>query len=127
LALKETEADRVLDAYRRGSIDLDHLDEQVKRSKAETQPLHDELMDLIAKESETGIAVGNLANTDDLLRTLRETIEGDLPWETRRAIVEGLVSGITVETTGTGHKKKANVTVRYNFAEPVYAVDSATA
>ncbi|MCH7738311.1 MAG: hypothetical protein IH872_13050 [Chloroflexi bacterium] len=124
LALKATEQDRVLDAYRRGSIDLDQLDEQIKRSKAETQPLHNELMDLIAAEAETGIAVGDLATAEDLLRTLRETINSDLDWDTRRAVAESLIAGITVETTGTGRNKKAAVTVSYRFAEPVYAVDS---
>lgn len=125
LALKATEQDRVLDAYRRGSIDLDQLDDQIKRSKAETQPLYDELMDLIAKESETGKAVGDLASTDTLLRDLRDAIEGDLDWDTRRAVVEALVEGISVETTGSARKKQAAVTVSYRFSEPVYAVDNA--
>ncbi len=84
-------------------------------------------MELIASDIDTGITVGDLANTDTLLRTLRETIKGDVDWETRRAVVEGLVAGITVETTGSGRKKQAAVTVSYNFSEPVYAVDSATA
>ena len=126
LALKETERDRMLDAYRKSFITIEELEEQITRSKVETEPLHDELMELVASEVTTGIAVGDLANTGDLLRTLQETIEGDLPHETRRAVVEGLVSGITVETSGTGRKKKAAVTVSYNFAEAVHVVDSAT-
>ena len=83
-------------------------------------------MGLIASEVDTGITIGGLANTEVLLRTLRETIEGDLEWETRRAVVEGLVSGITVETSGTGHKKKAAVTVSYNFSEPNCVVNIGT-
>ena len=82
-------------------------------------------MDLIGKEIDAGSAVGDLATTEDLLRTLRDTIEGDLDSETRRAVVEGLVSGISVETLGTGRSKQAAVTVSYRFSEPVYAVDNA--
>jgi site-specific DNA recombinase len=126
LAQKETERDRVLDAYRRSVIDIEQLEEQITRSKTEAEPLHDELMDLIANEIDTGITVGDLANTEDLLRTLRDTIDGDLGWDTRRAVVEGLVSGINVETSGTGHKKIAAVTVSYNFSEPNCVVNSAS-
>ncbi|MDA1128606.1 MAG: recombinase family protein, partial [Chloroflexi bacterium] len=126
LAQKGLEHDRVLEAYRRGFLGLEELAEQITRSKSETEPLHDELMALVASEIDTGITVGDLANTDSLLRTLRDTIEGDLPFETRRAVIEGLVSGITVETQGTGHSKTASVTVSYNFSEPRYAVDNAT-
>ena len=127
LAQKETERDRVLDAYRRSIIDIEELEEPITRSKAEAEPLYNELMDLISDDVDTGIAIGDLATTEDLLRTLRETIEGDLDWNTRRAVVDGLVSGITVETNGTGNKKTAAITVDYNFSEPVHAVDSSTA
>ena len=127
LAQKETERDRVLDAYRRSVIDIEELEEQITRSKAEAEPMYNELMGLIADDVDTGIAIGDLANTEDLLRTLRETIEGDLDWDTHRAVVDGLVSGITVETSGTGNKKTAAITVEYNFAEPVDAVDVSTA
>ncbi len=108
----------MLDAYRRSLINIEELEDQITRSKKESEPLHEELMALFAREIDIGITVGELANTEVLLRTLRETIEQDLDWDTRRAVVEGLVSGITVETFGTGHKKKANVTVSYNFSEP---------
>ena len=125
LGLKETERDRVLDAYRRSVIDIEELEEQITRSKAEAEPLHKELMELVGKEIETGLAVSGLATTEDLLRTLRDTIEGALDSDTRRAVVEGLVSGISVKTLGTGRSKQAAVTVSYRFAEPVYAVDNA--
>lgn len=126
LGLKEKEKDRVLDAYRRSLIDMDQLDEQIKRSNAETETLYKELTDLVANEIDTGITVGNLANTKGLLKTLRDTIGGELDWDTRRAVVEGLVSDIAVETSGTGHKKIASVTVSYNFSEPNCVVSNAS-
>ena len=98
----------------------------MKLSKAEAVSLNDELMDLIAKEAESGKAIGDLATTDSLLRDLREKIEWDLDWDTRRAVVEGLVAGITVDTKGTGRKKTAVITVSYNFSEPVHVVNNAT-
>ena len=124
LESKKTENDRLLDAYRRGSIDLDQFAEQIDRSKEETQLLNNELMDLIAKEAETGQAVGELATTDTLLRDLRDAIESDLDFDTRRTVVEALVAGITVETEGAGRYKTAAVTVNYRFSEPSHVVDS---
>lgn len=127
LAIKETQRDRMLDAYRRSVIDIEELEEQITRSKAEAEPLYAELMGLVADDVDTGIVIGDLANTEDLLRALRETINGDLDWDTRRSVVDGLVSGITVETSGTGNQKTAAIRVEYNFSEPVHAVDVSTA
>ena len=61
LAQKETERDRIMDAYRRSLITIDDLEVQLTRSKAESEPFHKELMGLIADEVNTGIKVGDLA------------------------------------------------------------------
>ena len=123
---KELEKDRVLDAYRRGLMDIDELDSQVKRSQQELQPLEVELAAITTAEAQRGQTVGELATTESLLKTLRETVGGPLEWDVKRQVIEALVDSITVETIGTGRKKTANLTITYNFAEPVHAVENGT-
>ena len=123
---KEQEKDRVLDAYRRGLMEIDDLDVHVKRSAIELEPLHAELAEIATNEAHRGQKVGDLVGTESLLRTLSDTIEGPLDWETRREVVEALVDDISVETAGTGRKKTATLTITYNFAEPVEVVENHT-
>ena len=123
---KEQEKDRVLDAYRRGLIEIDDLDEQIKRSLQELEPLKAELAIIAANEAQRGQKVGDLVGTESLLESLRETVDGPLNWETKREVVEALVDDISVETAGTGRKKTATLTVTYNFSEPVDVVENRT-
>jgi len=53
-------------------------------------------------------------------------MQGPLDWETRRVMVEGLVSEIAIETKGKGQTKTAAVIVVSNFAEPGHAADNGT-
>ena len=69
--------------------------------------------------------VSDVASTEGLLRSLQDTIEGPSDWETRRSVIEGLVSGVLVETTGTKRQKKSKISVTYNF-EPVDAAETLT-
>jgi len=123
---KEQEKDRVLDAYRRGLIEIDDLDEQIKRSLQELEPLKAELATIAANEAQRGQKVGDLVGTESLLESLREAVDGPLNWETKREVVEALVDDISVETAGTGRKKTATLTVTYNFSEPVDVVENRT-
>ena len=126
ITAKEQEKDRVLDAYRRGLMDIDALDSQVKRSQEELEPLEAELAVIANTEAQRGQTVGGLATTENLLKALSDTIDGPLDWGTKREVVEALVDGITAETAGTGRKKTATVTVTYNFSEPVQVVENST-
>ena len=126
LRSKESENDRMTDAYRHGVVDLDTLEEHVKRSRVEIEPLQAEYMALMADESGRATTVEDISNVGELLRALQDTIEGPLDWETRRSVIEGLVSGIVVETAGTGRKKTASVTVTYNFQDFVSAAEKHT-
>ncbi len=127
IASKETEKDRLLDAYRRGLIDIDALDAHVQRSRLELEPLQKELASMAAADAERGVNIGKLANAESLLKTLRDTIQGTLDWKTKRQVVEALVWGISVHTTGEGRKKKATVEVTYAFEPIFHAVESGTA
>ena len=120
---KEAEKDRVLDAYRRGLIDIDALSDHVGRSKIELEPLQEELANLTVMVAQTGLAVGQMTNAEHLLAELKDQIQGDLDWDTRRQVIEALVKGVTVVTKGEGRKKTADMVVTYAFAAPVHAVE----
>ncbi len=123
ITAKDVEKDRVLDAYRRGLMDIEALETHIIRSKFEMEPLQTELASIINSEAERGLAVGNLVSTESLLQELKSKIGGPLDWQTMRLVTENLVSGITVETAGEGRKKTATVTISYTFAEPKIEVD----
>jgi len=123
---KEAEKDRVLDAYRRGLIEIDALGEQIEKSRQELEPLQEEMAGLINLEAHQGKMVGELTNAESLLKALQAEISGELDWQTRRTVVEALVKGVTVTTSGTGRKKQAEVDVTYTFDLSANAVDQCT-
>ena len=124
IALKESEKDRILDAYRRGLMDMDALEVQVQRSREELNPLLAELADIATGDAAIGRHVGRLVDAESLLRELQERIRGDLAWTTKRQVVEALVWGIEVKTTGTGRKKQATVEITYAFDSNMHAVNN---
>ena len=126
ITAKEAETDRVLDAYRRGLMDIEALETHVIRSKFELAPLQAELANIMDTEAQRGQDVGNLVRTESLLRELKDRVEGPLDSQTKRLVVEALVSGVMVETTGRGRKKTAEVEVTYAFSEPMVAVENGT-
>ena len=93
---------------------------------AKGMPPSPQVRAIATNEAERGQTVGELVGTESLLKALSETIDGPLDWETRREVVEALVDGISVETTGTGRKKTATLTITYNFSEPVEVVENRT-
>ena len=123
---KEAEKDRVLDAYRRGLIDIDALGDHVGRSKIELEPLQEELANLTMIVAQKGLAVGQMTSAEKLLAELQDRIQGNLDWETRRQVVESLVRDVLVVTKGEGRKKTADVVVNYTFENPVGAVEQDT-
>lgn len=122
IAQKELEYDRVLDAYRHGLMKLDALEVHARRSKNELEPLQEELAALINMGTKVGQDVGRLTEAEHLLKSLQERIDGELDWDIKREILETLVWGITVNTKGEGHKKKAEVEVCYAFDPAYHAV-----
>lgn len=115
-----------LRAFWRGLTGIDDLDNQVKRSMQELEPLQTELTAIVTNEAQRGQAVGNLVGTESLLKTLSNTIDGPLDWEAKREVVEALVDEISVETSGTNRKKTATLTITYNFSESVKVTENYT-
>ena len=124
LVLKENEKDRLLDAYRRGLMEIDELEDHIKQSREEMAPLQTELASVISGEAEVGRHVGQLTDAKSLLEALKDRLEGPLDFDTKRQMVESLVSSISVTTTGEGRSKSATVDVTYAFEESIHGVNS---
>jgi hypothetical protein len=58
-----------------------------------------------------------------MLEKLREKLDAGVTWDVKRQLVEVLVDGVTVETTGDEKSRQAIVNVRYRF---VSSVDTCT-
>ena len=58
ITAKEAETDRVLDAYRRGWMDIEALETHVIRSKFELEPLQAELANIMDTEAQRGKTLG---------------------------------------------------------------------
>ena len=124
IALKESEKDRILDAYRRGFMDIEALEVQVQRSREELDPLMEELVSIASGDAAIGRNVGRLVDAEGLLKQLQGRVEGALDWTTKRQVIEALVWGIEIQTTGTGRRKQATVEITYAFDASVHAVNN---
>jgi site-specific DNA recombinase len=123
MGAKQNEHDRVLDGYRRGLFDIDELEVLITRSRGELEALREKLAGINLTETERGQSRSNLSDVESLLVELRDKVQGPLDWETRRQIVEALVSGIRASTTGEGRNKEASIEVTYAFEAPSHAVE----
>jgi hypothetical protein len=112
----------VLGLFRKGRIDEAALDCQLDEIQAEEESLRTRLAAARTAEPEQE-AVAALANVPAMLERLREKLDAGVTWNLKRQLVEVLVDGITVETTGDEKSRQAVVNVRYRF---VSSVDTCT-
>ena len=125
IAAKKIEKDRVLDAYRRGLIEIEALEDHVARSRQEVEPLEEELSDLVHQQEKVGTSISQLAGTQTLLECLRENVGHITDNQSKRPIVEELVQDIVVTTVGKRRRKSATINVTYRF-DPDSALEHAT-
>ncbi|MCZ6535453.1 MAG: hypothetical protein O6914_05710, partial [Chloroflexi bacterium] len=126
ISQKEGEKARTLDLYKWGLLTVDDLDKDVRQHRKDLEPLQAELIGLLNQGAEQGQKVGKLTDAESLLRALQDKIQGPVDWDTKRRVVEALVWGITVTTTGEGRKKKALVEITYAFEPKSHAVVNGT-
>jgi site-specific DNA recombinase len=126
LAEKDTERERILTLYRRGTIDAKLLDRQM----AEIEREHRELTEALkaARERLDGLqeATSRIDSAEALLRELNGRLDGPVTWELKRELVETLVEGIRVDTIQENGRKEAVVHVTYNFDPPQSSVETRT-
>ena len=118
IAAKKSEKDRMLDAYRRGLIDIEELERHINSSNQELDLLYAGLTDVSQQSEHAGHTEELLTDAESILLELQNKVNGPLSFDTKRSVVDALVDGITVETSGEGRHKEATVTVTYTFSNP---------
>src|SRR5271168_1038985 len=94
---KAAERDRVLGLFRRGRIDDKTLDQQLDQINSEVFGLH-AAIEAAARALSAGDRAAQLRSAEELLATLRSRLDGPIPAELKRRIVEILVERIQADT-----------------------------
>jgi transcriptional regulator with XRE-family HTH domain len=117
LAEKSAERDRMLGLFRRGRIDESTLDQHLDLIDAEAAGLQAEIEAAIRALS-AGDRAAQLRSAEELLATLRQRLEGPVPPELKRRIVEALVEKIQANTTERWGVPQSEITIFYRFSQP---------
>jgi site-specific DNA recombinase len=113
LLVKETERQRIIDAWRKGRIlTIEDVERQMKAIDAEKLAIESQLQQL---ESQDAIYAVVQEKYDRIRQIGMIELEGDKAEQ--RRLTGMAVSKVTVTTEGTGHKKNAIVSVRFLTGE----------
>jgi transcriptional regulator with XRE-family HTH domain len=115
----ETSAERgrMLGLFRRGRIDEATLDQHLDMIDAETVGLQAEI-ELATRALSAGDRAAQLRSAEELLATLRQRLEGPVPPELKRRIVEALVQKVQANTTERWGVPQSEITIFYRFSQP---------
>jgi transcriptional regulator with XRE-family HTH domain len=117
LQQKTVERDRVLSLFRRGRIDETTLDQQLDQIDAEAADLRSDI-----ETAALGLSAGDwsaqLQSAEELLGTLRERLDGPIPPELKRRIVEILVESVEANTVERWGVQQSEVVITYRFSQP---------
>jgi len=117
LQQKTIETDRVLALFRRGRIDEATLDQQLDLIRAESDSLQVEIKTATrALSAEDRVA--RLQSAEALLATLRSRLEGPIPFELKRKIVEILVERVQANIVERFGVQQSELLIAYRFNEP---------
>lgn len=117
LTQKMTERDRVLGLFRRGRIDEATLDQQLDQVNAETAVLQSEI-DAKTRVLSSGDRTAQLQTAEVLLETLRKRLDGTVPAELKRRIIEILVESVHANTIEKWGVQQSEITITYRFNQP---------
>lgn len=112
LKSKETERERLLTGYRKGLLNDDDLDSGLQAVRRESDVLEREIAALERASERLEERRAQLVDAGNLLRQLQEMRRDDMSYETRRKVVETLVSEIRVNEAG-----EAEVVYRFTPVE----------
>lgn len=122
---KDVERQSILDLFRKSIITFTDLEKQIHKINQEKEILEQRI-----KEIRTSLQVDRdystkVMNAFQLLTSLRNKLDDNPSFETRREIVKALVQRIQVHTTpSVGSKRpRASVTVQYCFAKDIIYTD----
>ena len=118
-ALKEkaAERERVLGLFRRGRIDEATLDRQLDLIDVESSGLEAEI-ETATRVLSSGDRTAQLQSAESLLATLRSRLDGQIPPDLRRRIIEILVESIQANTVERWGVQQSEIVITYCFSQP---------
>lgn len=127
---KKREKDRILTLYRRGVISEDDVESQLAQVTREEARLSAMIQSAQAADELASASHARFADAHEVLAALRSRLDaieqaGDLV--AQQAIIQQLVSSVTVRTDGQGKGKSACATILYHLNSPAEWVTSSTA
>jgi len=114
---KAVERDRVLGLFRRGRIDDATLDQQLDQINTEAFRLHAEI-EAATRALAAGDRTAQLQSAEELLASLRKRLDGEVPWELKRRIVEILVEKVQANTVEQWGVARSEIVITYRFSQP---------
>lgn len=117
LQQKSAERDRVLGLFRRGRIDEATLDQQLDQVGAETTEIQREI-EGVTQELAAGDRTAQLQSAEELLGMLRKRLDGPVPADLKRRIVEILVETVEANVVERWGIQQSEITIRYRFSQP---------
>lgn len=114
---KTAERDRVLGLFRRGRIDDATLDQQLDVIDAEAAGLQAEI-ELRSRALSAIDQAAQLRSAEELLAALRKRLDGPIPPELKRRIVETLVERIHANTVEKWGVPQSELVITYRFSRP---------
>lgn len=117
LLQKSVERERVLALFRRGRINDATLDQQLDQVDAEATDLQGDI-ETVKRELAARDRTAQLQSAEALLETLRRRLDGPVPAELKRRIVEILVETVEANTVERWGVQQSEITISYRFAQP---------
>ncbi len=117
LQQKSAERERVLGLFRRGRINDAELDQQLDLIDAESAGLQAQIETATSALS-AGDRSEQFRTAEALLATLRKRLDGPVPAELKRRIIEVLVESIQANTVERWGVQQNEIVITYGFSQP---------
>lgn len=117
LEQKQMERQKILTLYRQQLITALDVEQQLQLVLTEANALESRLRELQATLEDEKSVLHQFDSAEALLEELRNKIEGEVSFETKRSIIKTLVQSIQIETIEAkdGRQKQGRVHVAYSF------------
>jgi site-specific DNA recombinase len=117
LSEKAAERERMLGLFRRGRIDDAELDKHLDIIDAEAAGLQAEI-ETATRALSAGDGAAQLRSAEELLGALRKRLDGPVPHDLKRRIIEVLVERIQADTVERWGVPQTEITITYRFSQP---------
>lgn len=119
IAERQAELNRYLTLYGRGTIEVELLDEKSGEIRGSLATLEAYRASLIEEQQRADLWEREVISVVEALATLQQRLDVGVTWEDKRAVVEMLVKGITIEThTDENGELYPIAHVTYRFERP---------